>query len=163
MHILHLDVQNACEALDIPTTKELYEWVNTALTRSDTKITNTHNIIELTIRIVDSAEMIELNNHYRGKNSVTNVLSFPFEYPPGMPDDTECKIIGDIIICNQVVQDEAISQNKTINAHWAHLIIHGTLHLLGYDHTSDIEATTMEQLETQLLINLKLPDPYIIF
>ncbi len=161
--MLHLDVQNVCEATDAPKIKDLCEWVDAAIIHSDTKLTKTHNIIELTIRIVHTTEMIELNHHYRGKNSVTNVLSFPFEYPPGMPDDTKCKIIGDIIICNQVMHDEVIAQNKTIKAHWAHLIIHGTLHLLGYDHINDIDAAKMEQLETKILIHLKFPNPYTNF
>ncbi len=156
---VHLDLQNACEASGIPDTGELIEWINCALAHRKTEV-KPHKTDELTLRIVNIEEMTELNRRYRGKDSATNVLSFPFEYPPGIPDDPDQQILGDIVICAPVMHSESFHQNKSIKAHWAHLIIHGTLHLLGYDHISNTEAQQMEQLETQLLNNLKFPDPY---
>jgi len=112
---------------------------------------------ELTIRIVDEAEGSELNSRWREKSGPTNVLSFPAEPMPGAPDDT----LGDIVICAPVVAREAAEQGKLFEAHWAHLTIHGVLHLRGYDHQTDAEAAEMEALETQLLKQLEYPDPYL--
>lgn len=154
---VHLDIQNACQASGIPDTSEFIEWVSRALAHRKIQ---THRACELTLRIVDTEEITQLNRNYRGKDGATNVLSFPFEYPPGIPDDPGQQILGDILICAPIMQEESLEQNKSIKAHWAHLIIHGTLHLLGYDHVDDTEAQQMEQLETQLLADLKFPDPY---
>ncbi|MEY0159662.1 rRNA maturation RNase YbeY, partial [Providencia manganoxydans] len=107
-------------------------------------------ISEVTIRIVDEAESHELNLTYRGKDRPTNVLSFPFEAPP----EVELPLLGDLIICRQVVEKEADEQNKTVEEHWAHMVIHGCLHLLGYDHIEDDEAEEMEGLETEILQKL---------
>jgi len=111
---------------------------------------------EVTLRIVDEPEGHELNHQYRGKDYPTNVLSFPFEAPPGV----ELGLLGDLVICAGVVEREAREQGKTPEAHWAHLLIHGMLHLQGYDHQDPDEAETMENLEVHLLAELGFPDPY---
>ncbi|MDE1513429.1 MULTISPECIES: rRNA maturation RNase YbeY [Vibrio] len=112
---------------------------------------------EVTIRIVDSAESHQLNLNYRGKDKPTNVLSFPFEAPPGI----ELDLLGDLVICRQVVEHEAIEQNKPLQAHWAHMVVHGSLHLLGYDHIEDDEAEEMEALETEIMQQMGFSDPYL--
>ena len=106
---------------------------------------------------VDEAESHELNLTYRGKDKPTNVLSFPFEAPPGI----EMPLLGDLIICRQVVEQEAKEQQKPLEAHWAHMVVHGSLHLLGYDHIEDNEAEEMESLETEIMLALGYEDPYI--
>ncbi|EEQ20787.1 metalloprotease [Yersinia intermedia ATCC 29909] len=112
---------------------------------------------EVTVRLVDEAESHELNLTYRGKDKPTNVLSFPFEAPP----EIELPLLGDLIICRQVVEQEAIEQEKALLAHWAHMVVHGSLHLLGYDHIVDDEAEEMESIETEIMQSLGYPDPYI--
>ncbi len=111
---------------------------------------------EVTIRIVDEFESQSLNRDYRGKDKPTNVLSFPFEAPPGV----ELDLLGDLIICRQVVEEEAKEQNKDLFAHWAHMVVHGSLHLLGYDHIDDEEAEEMESLEISIMNALEFPNPY---
>ncbi|MCB1807111.1 MAG: rRNA maturation RNase YbeY, partial [Candidatus Competibacteraceae bacterium] len=112
---------------------------------------------ELTIRLVDEAESSMLNESYRHKQGPTNVLSFPFEAP--IPE-IDMPLLGDIVICVPVVEHEAAEQNKPLMAHWAHLVIHGVLHLQGYDHQTETEADVMEALEVTLLDRLGFPDPY---
>jgi probable rRNA maturation factor len=112
---------------------------------------------ELTIRLVDEPEARELNRTYRHKDYATNVLSFPAEVPDELLD---IPLLGDLVICVAVVEREAAEQGKTLDAHWAHLVIHGCLHLLGYDHEEDAEAEEMEALERNLLAELGHPDPY---
>ena len=112
---------------------------------------------ELTIRLVDEAEGRELNHTWRQKDYATNVLSFPADIPDGLLD---MPLLGDLVICVPVVEREAREQGKTLEAHWAHLVIHGCLHLLGYDHLEDEEAEEMEALERELLAELGHPDPY---
>lgn len=115
---------------------------------------------ELTLRIVDSDEIQQLNNEFRGKDKPTNVLSFPFEAPEGLPPEALPPLLGDIIICANVVQQEASEQNKPLNAHWAHMVMHGVFHLLGYDHIDDNDAQTMEALEVEALAAQGFADPY---
>ncbi|MGV7963508.1 rRNA maturation RNase YbeY [Photorhabdus tasmaniensis] len=112
---------------------------------------------EVTIRIVDEAESHDLNLTYRGKDKPTNVLSFPFEAPP----EVDLPLLGDLIICRQVVEKEAEEQQKTVEEHWAHMVVHGCLHLLGYDHIEDDEAEEMESLETEIMQKLGYADPYL--
>jgi probable rRNA maturation factor len=112
---------------------------------------------EMTIRLVDETEGRELNHTYRHKDYATNVLSFPADVPDDMLD---IPLLGDLVICTQVVEREAAEQGKALEAHWAHLVIHGCLHLLGYDHIDDDEAEEMEALERELLAELGHPDPY---
>ncbi len=110
----------------------------------------------LTLRLTDAGEMADLNSRYRGKAYATNVLSFPLEFP----DEAGIPYIGDIVICPEVVAREAAEQHKPLDAHYAHLTVHGVLHLLGYDHETEAEAGEMEMLETQILATLGYPDPY---
>lgn len=111
---------------------------------------------EVVVRVVDEAESAELNETYRHKKGPTNVLSFPFEAPPGM----ELPLLGDLVICAPVVAREACEQGKEERAHWAHMTVHGVLHLLGYDHLDDDEARIMEGLEREILAKMGYPDPY---
>lgn len=111
---------------------------------------------DLAIRLVDAKEGRALNRHYRGKDYATNVLSFPVELPEGVT----LPLLGDLVICAPVVAKEALEQGKPLNAHYAHLTIHGVLHLLGLDHEDEREAEAMEQIERDILATLGLPDPY---
>jgi probable rRNA maturation factor len=108
------------------------------------------------VYIVDETESQELNFQYRKKNKPTNVLSFPAD----IPDEVGVPLLGDLVVCAPVVEREAKEQGKTLEAHWAHMLVHGTLHLLGYDHIEDDEANVMEALETRLITQLKFPAPY---
>lgn len=145
---VELDLQLAVESEGIPSREAFDAWVGAAL--SD------RQEAELTVRVVENAESRELNRTYRGKDSATNVLSFPADLPPGI----EVPLLGDIVICAPLVADEAREQGKTPLDHWAHLTIHGVLHLLGYDHQDDAEAEEMEALEIRLLASLGIDDPY---
>jgi probable rRNA maturation factor len=111
---------------------------------------------ELVVRIVDEAESAALNDRYRGKPEPTNVLSFPCESPPGLA----LPHLGDLVICAPVVEREAREQGKPSEAHWAHMLVHGLLHLRGYDHQNEAEAETMEALESAILGQLGYPNPY---
>ena len=148
--MIELDLQNACTAGGLPTADDFLLWCETALAarKGDS---------ELTIRLVDEAEGRELNHTWRGKDYATNVLSFPADVPDEFLD---IPLLGDLVICAQVVAREAAEQGKEPMAHWAHLVIHGCLHLLGYDHIEDDEAEEMEGLERVLLAKLGYPDPY---
>lgn len=151
-----IDLQIASENSEhLPSLKQFTLWVQQALTMEAQ--TSNFPETELTIRIVDEAESHELNLTYRGKDKPTNVLSFPFEVPEGI----ELPLLGDLVICRQVVEKEAVEQAISLESHWAHLAIHGTLHLLGYDHLTDEEAEEMESLETEIMQSLGYEDPYI--
>lgn len=115
---------------------------------------------DLAIRIVGEDEGRALNRHYRGKDYATNVLSFPAERPPGLPKNAKFPLLGDLVICAPVVAREALGQHKPVNAHYAHLVVHGCLHLLGWDHEDDADAQAMEQLEREILTGLGIDDPY---
>ncbi|HMT39273.1 MAG TPA: rRNA maturation RNase YbeY, partial [Thermomonas sp.] len=115
---------------------------------------------DLAIRIVGAREGRALNRHYRGKDYATNVLSFPAELPDGLPEGVRLPLLGDLVICAPVVAREAKEQRKPVAAHYAHLTVHGALHLLGWDHEDPREADCMEQLEREILAGLGLPDPY---
>ncbi len=146
-----LDLQIACENANLPSKKEFQAWLDCALTQYNKPF-------EVTVRIVDESESQALNLQYRQKNKSTNVLSFPFEVPDGIDMD----LLGDLVVCATVVELEAKEQNKPLNHHWAHMIIHGCLHLLGFDHITEEEAQEMETLEINLLNKLSIPDPYQI-
>jgi probable rRNA maturation factor len=152
---LFVDLQIATSSDEsIPALADIEHWVQTAITAgSPVK----REEAELTVRIVDSEESQQLNYQYRNKNKATNVLSFPFQNPPGI----SLPLLGDLVICKKVVENEALEQNKRLTEHWAHMLIHGTLHLLGYDHIDPQEATQMEALKTKLLIELGFSDPYL--
>lgn len=149
---IELDLQIAVESEQgLPSADEFQGWL-------DKTITPFQQDAELTIRIVDEEESQQLNRDYRGKDKPTNVLSFPFEVPPGV----EMDLLGDMIICRQVVEKEAIEQSKPLIAHWAHMVVHGSLHLLGYDHIEDDEAEEMEALETEIMLDMGFDDPYLV-
>ena len=112
--------------------------------------------VEVAIRVVDDCESQELNRTYRGFDKPTNVLSFQADLPP----EVELPLLGDLVICAPVVEREAYEQEKTVEAHYAHMAVHGTLHLLGYDHEDDPSATLMEDLERKVMAGLGFPDPY---
>jgi probable rRNA maturation factor len=116
---------------------------------------------DLAIRIVGSKEGRALNHHYRGKDYATNVLSFPAELPEGLPKGVKLPLLGDLVLCAPVIAREAKEQGKPLAAHYAHLTVHGALHLLGWDHEDQREAECMEQLEREILASLGLPDPYV--
>lgn len=115
---------------------------------------------DLAIRLVDEDEGRALNRHYRGKDYATNVLSFPAELPEGLPEGVHLPLLGDLVLCAPVVAREAADQGKSLNAHYAHLTVHGVLHLLGWDHEDDKDAEAMEQLERDILAGLGIDDPY---
>lgn len=115
---------------------------------------------EVTIRVCDVEEIQTLNRDYRDKDKPTNVLSFPAELPPALAAELAQPELGDIIICADVVAAEAAEQNKALAAHWAHMVVHGMLHLQGYDHVDDAEAEEMEALEVQILAQLGFANPY---
>jgi len=152
--MIELDLQNALQSAPagLPDEAQLQRWVEAVLEACGPE----RETSQLTIRLVEEAEIQELNRTYRHKDKPTNVLSFPFEAPPGV----EIPLLGDIIICASVVAQEATEQGKPLEAHWAHMVIHGTLHLLGYDHLEDEEAEQMEGLEIALLGGLGYADPY---
>lgn len=146
-----VDLQIATENIEgLPTEEQIVQWATDAVQPEG-------NEVEMTVRIVDEAESHELNLTYRGKDRPTNVLSFPFE----CPDEVELPLLGDLVICRQVVEREAAEQEKPLMAHWAHMVVHGSLHLLGYDHIEDDEAEEMESLETQIMQGLGFADPYL--
>ena len=151
---LTVDRQVASTASELPTTEQLTAWVAAAINAAQQQLED----CELTVRIVDGAEGLELNQTYREHDYATNVLSFPFEAPIEMP----IPLLGDLVICAQVVEREADEQQKPLMHHWTHMVIHGTLHLLGYDHIEDAEAEHMERIEKDALARLDIPDPYQI-
>jgi probable rRNA maturation factor len=146
---IDLELQIATSIQTLPHPAQIREWVNVALwKRVDTA--------ELTIRIVDEEESTQLNEQYRHKVGPTNVLSFPYVEQPGIIS----RYIGDIIICAPLVETEAKTHNKPLLAYWAHMVTHGILHLLGYDHITDEESTDMQGVETAILHQLGFPPPY---
>ncbi|TEW56636.1 rRNA maturation RNase YbeY [Psychromonas sp. RZ22] len=152
---LYVDLQLASKnQQNLPDLIQIEKWVSSAIIAGSDE---TRDEVELTVRIVDADESQDLNHQYRGKNKSTNVLSFPFQNPPGIT----LPLLGDLVICKEVVEKEAIEQKKPLIAHWAHMLIHGTLHLLGYDHIDDDEALAMESIETKLMIELGYNDPYL--
>lgn len=146
---LIIDIQHACSEQHLPSDALLQQWLNAAA-QSDT------DGFEVCLRIVDTDEITELNHLYRQKNKATNVLSFPAD----IPAELNLPLLGDIVICAQVVKQEAEEQNKEWLAHWAHMCVHGMLHLQGYDHIEDGEANIMEALEIQILQHLGYTSPY---
>jgi probable rRNA maturation factor len=149
------DIQR--QKTDLPQREWFEKWILAALTMADRNAEH-----ELTVRIVDEAEIKTLNETYRHKSGVTNVLSFPFEAPAEVPlsADFAEEFLGDIVICAPVIQREARQQNKPLSNHWAHMTVHGTLHLLGYDHVTAQQAEEMETLEIAVLSKFGIPNPY---
>ncbi len=146
-----IDLQIASENIDgLPTLEQIEQWATAAVQPES-------DDVEMTVRIVDEAESQTLNRTYRAKDRPTNVLSFPFE----CPTEVSLPLLGDLVICRQVVEYEAAEQKKPLMAHWAHMVVHGSLHLLGYDHIDDTEAEEMESLETKIMQGLGFVDPYL--
>ncbi len=145
---VEIEVQNATSLTAVPSSQQFERWASAALRK--------HGDAEVLIRLVDRQESRRLNDQYRHENIATNVLSFPAD----LPEEVGLALLGDIIICAPIVVEEARDQHKTAEAHWAHLAIHGILHLLGHDHQAEEEASEMESLETRILQSLGFPDPY---
>jgi len=147
---LTLDIQCASSE-PVPDEDDLRRWIAATLARQQHR-----GDTEISLRLVDTEEMSRLNRDYRHREGPTNVLSFPAALPPelGLP------LLGDIVICAPVVRDEAAAQHKPLAAHWAHMAVHGTLHLLGYDHIEEDQAIAMEALESAILADLDYPCPY---
>ena len=150
-----VDVFQACDDNTIPAADAIKNWIILAAHAAGHS-----RDVEVSVRIVDADESRALNHEYRGKDKPTNVLSFPAGQIEGLPDDVPLQL-GDIVVCASVVSDEAIEQHKAVADHWAHMLVHGTLHLMGYDHETDDEASEMEALETQILMKSGLKDPYL--
>jgi len=147
---VHVDIQTACSE-PVPEEDDLRHWICTTLDKR-----TPGQAAEVCLRLVGEAEMTALNRDYRGKSGPTNVLSFP----AGLPPELALPLLGDIVICAPVVAREALEQDKAAAAHWAHMAVHGSLHLLGHDHIEEAEAVVMETLETTILAQLGFPCPY---
>lgn len=148
----HIDIQHASRET-IPIDDEiLVSWAQLTLA-------SVQESAELTLRFVDLDEITQLNATYRKQNKATNVLAFPADLPPNI--ELEYPLLGDVIVCPDVVKAESIALKKPLDAHWALIVIHGILHLLGYDHIQDKDATVMQELEIQLLAQLGFDNPYL--
>ena|SRR3990167_425117 len=153
MHI-RIELQSTSAVKNVPSLSQLEQWVACVLSKVPKTVDP--DITELTIRIVDEAESATLNETYRHKKGPTNILSFSDDPIPGFLSTS----LGDLIICAPLVEKEALEQDKLPEAHWAHLLIHGVLHLLAYDHTERKEAEVMESLEVSCLHELGYDNPY---
>jgi probable rRNA maturation factor len=147
---LRVDIENV-SGEKVPGNAKLKEWITAA-------IGDRRDKTEVSVRITDADEIKALNRQYRGKDYATNVLSFPADLPP----ELKLSHLGDIVICAEVVEREAREQEKPSEAHWAHMVVHGTLHLLGYDHIDDADAEIMEALEIDILRELNFANPYLL-
>lgn len=153
-----VDVQLACDDADIPHTEKIRGWISRTLSvAAKPAVPDT----EVSVRVVGADEMRSLNKDYRQQDKPTNVLAFPAGDVAGLPTDG-ARFLGDIVVCAAVVRDEAVLQNKAITDHWAHMLVHGTLHLIGYDHIHDNRAADMERLETSILAADGVTDPYTV-
>ena len=153
--MLEIDINNP-DKLYQPDEAQLRIWAQHTLNF----IKQDHAIIS--IEMVNTKEMQHYNNSYRAKDRPTNILSFPFEAPPGLPKESETEhFLGDLIICPEVLQKEAKEQHKLLDAHWCHILIHGILHLVGYDHIDEEDALEMEGIEIALLAELGIDNPYV--
>ena len=152
---VRVDVFRACEDDTIPAEDIVRSWVVLAA-----NAVGGSSDVDVSVRVVNAEESRALNQEYRGKDKPTNVLSFPAGRIEGLPNDVPVQL-GDIVVCASVVSDEADEQDKAVADHWAHMIVHGTLHLMGYDHQTDAEAAEMEALETRILMKSGLKDPYL--
>ncbi len=144
-----VEIQLASKSKFIPDQQQFQNWVDAVLTDE-----SQHS--EIVIRVIDEDEMIEYNEQYRHKSGATNILSFPFE----APDSVESDLLGDLLVCAPVIETESKQQKKTLENHWAHIIVHGVLHLIGYDHINDMDAEEMEALEVMILKTITINNPY---
>lgn len=156
---VELELQIATNAKTLPHPSQFKEWVGVVFSNNILTSKNPANL-ELTIRLVDEEEIIDLNGTYRHKAEPTNVLSFAECIPEQLEKKLNYNVLGDIVICASVVESEAKKQNKELLSHWAHMVIHGILHLLGYDHENLQEANEMENLEINLMKQLGFTSPY---
>lgn len=145
-----IEIQTIFKSRGQPDQELIQQWVNAALDgfNRDT---------EIVVRIVNEQEIAELNKQYRRKPGPTNILSFPVDVPDGI----ELNLLGDLVVCAPVLEKEALEQHKALVDHWAHIIVHGVLHLLGYDHFEDNEAELMESKEIIILSKLNIKNPYL--
>lgn len=148
-----IDIQNLLESesSDLPNTAQLETWANAALSELC-------DVSEMSLCLVEESEIQQLNHTYRKQNKPTNVLSFPAD----IPEEINLALLGDVIICAAVVEKEALEQGKSLEAHWAHMTVHGSLHLLGYDHVTDEDAEVMESKEIEILAHFGYSNPYRI-
>lgn len=151
MNNYKVSLQLATEAPNIPTRFELQRWISATLEGRKTKA-------EVCLRMVNEQEIQQLNKTYRGFDKPTNVLSFPYTLPDSI--ELEYPLLGDLVICPNIVALEATEQHKPLKAHWAHMVIHGVLHLLGYDHIEEKDALIMEPIEIDILKRLGFSNPY---
>jgi probable rRNA maturation factor len=145
----HVEIQVLSDALGLPDEQQIQQWIDAALEGQERDT-------EIVVRIVNVHESAQLNKQYRHKPGPTNILSFPADIPDGIG----LNLLGDLVVCAPVLEREALEQNKPLDHHWAHIIIHGTLHLLGYDHLEEGEAEIMEDKEINILQKLNIPNPY---
>ena len=155
---LHIDLQRSDSlnpaGIFVPEKKLIRRWLKESLKQQDKN--TLQDSMEISLRVVDAKESAQLNKQYRNKNKATNVLSFPAD----LPEMIEPLLLGDLVICQPIVEQEAKDQHKEIENHWAHLVIHGCLHLLGYDHIQDNDAEEMETLEINILKKFGINNPY---
>ena len=144
-----VEIQSVSQSGQLPSQEQFQYW-------TDSVLSNSTQDSEIVIRIIDESEMIQFNEQYRGKKGATNILSFPFDVPDGIASN----LLGDLLVCAPIVEKEAQLQHKKIEHHWAHLVVHGLLHLLGYDHIENEEAEKMEALEIKILKKIKIKNPY---
>ena len=158
--MIDLDIQNPNKYTTLPSKQDMQCWVEASLQKEP----QSSREASIVIRFVDEQEGLALNADYRQKDKATNVLSFPFEMPDFMFDladiEAACHHLGDLVLCEPIVRAEALAQQKTLQQHWAHLIVHGALHLQGYDHINDDDANHMESLEINILEQLGFTNPY---
>jgi len=150
----HVDIQIAVDDESVPNSDTLVVWVSRAMQGAGRR-----QPADVSVRVVSVTEMQQLNSEFRGQDKPTNVLSFPAGAIEGLPADADMPL-GDIVVCAEVVRTEAREQGKTAEAHWAHMMVHGTLHLLGFDHENDGDAAVMESLETKILTDNGISSPY---
>ena len=151
-----VDVQFACDDADSPDAEIICGWVRIAVAEAGVEVSGDAEVL---VRVVDIDEIRTLNRDYRDKDEATNVLSFPAGKIDGLPAEA-VQTLGDVVVCAAVVRDEAASQARELADHWAHMLVHGTLHLLGYDHMTDADAMELEGLETRILATQSVADPY---
>ena len=153
---LAVEIQIASSAVSIPESEQIESWIDAAI-----ELPGDESMNEISVRVVDEEEGREINHRFRGADEATNVLSFPAgeDYSSGLPPDVP-RLLGDIVICGPVVEREAAEQGKSPADHWAHMLVHGALHLQGYDHEADDDAAEMEAMERSILATGGVTDPY---
>ena len=149
-----VDIQIAVDDESVPGSDDIVIWVSRAV-----RAAGRREAVDVSVRVVNATEMQQLNSEFREQDKPTNVLSFPTGDIEGLPSDANVPL-GDIVVCAEIVRSEAKEQGKTAEAHWAHMVVHGTLHLLGFDHESDSDAATMEGLEIKILTDNGIANPY---